>query len=436
MRRPVSCCLLVGRPARAAEGWRRPAVASAYRSHFGKPPLTRKDARLSPPLSPSRTRSMIEFDPSVQNTAMWYLTPTQQLLESIALLLFLIPVTRLLAGVGRWTLSIPAMATHQTGDAMADGVLAASRASLFGGRFLGTIERAMVFLAWCLAPLTVYYKAFDGRLPYLLQPCHLLNFLICALSVAPTTTTKGGARWPAAAFYFYVCTIYGPLLAITSPDTAGLSQPGELLSFWTQHYVLVLLPLVWIARRKFNLFKGLRLTMWTWAVFFIMHVAVFLPASFLTGRNVNYMTVPPVPLEVRRGRRKRRSSSSSSKSNTALSSRRHLPPLHSPFSPFAALRRLLPPRHGRLLRPPRPHQPPHYRRGHRLPHGRARARQGRGGRPLRRGHRRRRPVRHRRRRPYAKDPPLHPLLLLLLLKAPFALRLALPVGPPRCSGAF
>ena len=56
---------------------------------------------------------------------------------------------------------------------------------------------------------------------------------------------------------------------------------------------------MWIAQRRFPLFAGglsgagARLSLWSWAASFTMHVALFLPASLAWGRNINYMTAPP-----------------------------------------------------------------------------------------------------------------------------------------------
>jgi hypothetical protein len=53
----------------------------------------------------------------------------------------------------------------------------------------------------------------------------------------------------------------------------GLDLPGEALNFWVEHWVLALLPAVWIARRRYHLYGGLAPVTVSWAIFFILHGA-------------------------------------------------------------------------------------------------------------------------------------------------------------------
>jgi len=53
----------------------------------------------------------------------------------------------------------------------------------------------------------------------------------------------------------------------------GLDLPGETLNFWVEHWVLALLPAVWIARRRYHLYGGLAPVTVSWAIFFILHGA-------------------------------------------------------------------------------------------------------------------------------------------------------------------
>jgi hypothetical protein len=94
-------------------------------------------------------------------------------------------------------------------------------------------------------------------------------------------------------FSFILCTMYGALLALATPDTRGLDYFLEKEFFYVQHVLLAVLPLVWVARRRFPLLVASDTVTLSWAVFLLIHFVVFLPASLLSGRNVNYMLVPP-----------------------------------------------------------------------------------------------------------------------------------------------
>ena len=229
---------------------------------------------------------------------MWYLSPLQQVIESLALLLFLIPFTYALY-TKNWKLDIPALPPRTnfaygqyTLNNLVDYTI--YPALYYGGPLLQVAEILLTLAAWILLPLTIYCKILGemNRIAYLLQPCHLQNGLLCLLSLSNRSS------WSRIIYYFYLCTLYGPILALVTPDTKGLDMFGEVTAFYIQHYMLVLLPLIWLVRRRYPLYTGFRLTLWTWAAFFIVHLTIFLPASFISGRNVNYMMVPPTALEV------------------------------------------------------------------------------------------------------------------------------------------
>jgi hypothetical protein len=166
---------------------------------------------------------------------------------------------------------------------------------------------------WATGVMTVYFKlqgdcAGRPKLAYIVQPCHLSNFILCALTFMRATPR---AAW---LFEFYLVTAFGALCALATPDTRGLDllpfgceglldarawegHTWEKVSFFVQHVLLVVLPALWIARRRFALappptVDGYScLTMW--ALLSVVHWDVFAPLSYLTGHNVNYMLVPP-----------------------------------------------------------------------------------------------------------------------------------------------
>jgi hypothetical protein len=102
----------------------------------------------------------------------------------------------------------------------------------------------------------------------------------------------------------------------------GLDLPFERFSFVLQHILLIVLPLIWVVQRRYDLYKvryalhcsryctssmshrspslvclfgsqGFRPTLMCWAAFFLMHLDLFWPVSLFTLSNVNYMMVPP-----------------------------------------------------------------------------------------------------------------------------------------------
>jgi hypothetical protein len=207
----------------------------------------------------------------------WFVSPATTGLEFAAVLVALALLIRALTRGSRaalWKVAIPARSPTwtpraDTGLAIAD----------YGLRLVCVI----------CAVLTVYYKIETNRIAYLLQPCHLSNFLLAALCfVDPAKSAVAQGL-----FFFNLNTSFGTLIALLAPDTINLRLPGEHAFFFSQHYMLLLLPLVWLLRRRYALYRGWRLTLLMWAYFAVMHWAAFLPTSILDNKNVNYMMLPP-----------------------------------------------------------------------------------------------------------------------------------------------
>ena len=270
---------------------------------------------------------MKDFDPANENQAMWFLSPKQQIVETTILFFFLSPLFYFLTKASSpWRVVVPALPTKPSGSYSVDAIFEKSRKKgLFGG-LLFLLDHSMRILSWIFLIATIHYKiqvnerSEDGspdgrtRIAYLLQPCHLLNLFLCVLSVDSIALNSS---WAAPLFHFYLCTMYGAILAVATPDTAGLVsgpnlkcegmhraegtpcslstwRPFEVESFWAQHITLLALPMVWIARRRFPIYSSeLYITLWTWCLFFLIHITVFVPVSLVSGRNINYMTAPP-----------------------------------------------------------------------------------------------------------------------------------------------
>lgn len=134
--------------------------------------------------------------------------------------------------------------------------------------------------------LTIGYKAPTGRVAYLFQPCHISNLLLTILCF-----WKG--ELAGKFFYFYVCFLYGTVLALVTPDLRGLSMFGELQTFFIQHAMLLILPAVWIATRRYHLYEGFRLSVLNWGIATLIHFDLLFGLSVALHGNINYMLVPP-----------------------------------------------------------------------------------------------------------------------------------------------
>jgi len=218
-------------------------------------------------------------------TPFWYLSPTQHVKELLFVNLGLLPVILLLMRAAPWRVILPAAASsvahggkHDTANVPA----AASRslALLRGAAHVGKVVSVLTIIS------TVVYKASTDRMIYLLQPCHIMNAMLVYLSFATPGSLAG-----AVVFNFYLHACFGAWLALLQPDTRDLLMPGECASFFAQHLTLTLLPMVFIALRRFDLYEPRAFVCWGWKLLY--HIDVLLPLSLYVGANLNYVVVPP-----------------------------------------------------------------------------------------------------------------------------------------------
>jgi len=213
----------------------------------------------------------------------WFLPPAHHAVEWALFHAATLPLLAFFAR-GPWARAVPALAarvssadvwTNRVDEAREAAVFAAGRAK--AGGWLRALDGALSAVAWATGASTIYYKLDKGKPAYLLNPCHLVNFAVMALTLL-------GGEAGAPLFNFVLCAMYGLIIALVAPDTRGLSRTnGEFEMFFVYHVALLVLPLVWVARRRFTLYAGPRAVLATWAFLFLLHLDVFLPVSMLTG---------------------------------------------------------------------------------------------------------------------------------------------------------
>lgn len=153
---------------------------------------------------------------------------------------------------------------------------------------LDYILRALTTICFCAI---IYYKTvIPNRWGYLLMPCHIQNAILVYLSFAPRASRTSAALWTISLY-----TYFGTFLALALPDTRNQDMPFELINFWTEHVVLLLLPCVWLIRRRYALPGGLRPFIIAWASFALQESHLHLAASLATGFNIVYVMVPSKP---------------------------------------------------------------------------------------------------------------------------------------------
>ena len=218
----------------------------------------------------------------------WYTTPRFFVLEWLATHAVLVPIIIYLARIP-WVVDVPAAA-----PAAAAAAGTRPRRHWAAAAFVMAVRGAEV-AAVVPAVAIVAYKLPSGRVAYLAQPCHLQNFLLVGLmptgwhaDAAPHSDTTA-----ARIFHFFLSTWYSALLALATPDLRGQTMFLEIENFFAQHWLLLLLPTLWLLRRRFTLYAGVHPWVLCWLVFWLAHLDVFVPVSLASGRNINYVLVPP-----------------------------------------------------------------------------------------------------------------------------------------------
>ena len=133
----------------------------------------------------------------------------------------------------------------------------------FLDKFLATIHFAMYIQLF-------YYKWNFSSLINLIQPCHVILLLegIALASDGPLGVMIGTIILPA---------LSGTFLALLFPDTTGLDQPFEELSYWIQHYLIILVPVYLLQRRNglaYNLCSPFTVGMGVW-ILGVLHFSFY-----------------------------------------------------------------------------------------------------------------------------------------------------------------
>lgn len=120
-----------------------------------------------------------------------------------------------------------------------------------GSKVLSGLEKLMIASLPIVLGALAYYKGSTGRLAYFFQPCHLQTSLLLGLAAFSRRPDGNGAKL----FQLFLASWYGPMLALATPDLRDQNGFLEVPMFFVEHGVLLALPAVWIAQRKFDLFS-------------------------------------------------------------------------------------------------------------------------------------------------------------------------------------
>eukprot|EP00735_Rhodelphis_limneticus_P011644 TRINITY_DN4772_c0_g1::TRINITY_DN4772_c0_g1_i1::g.21415::m.21415 TRINITY_DN4772_c0_g1::TRINITY_DN4772_c0_g1_i1::g.21415 ORF type:complete len:410 (-),score=77.45,sp/Q5U3C3/TM164_HUMAN/32.46/4e-20,TMEM164/PF14808.1/2.3e-43,DUF2217/PF10265.4/2.1,Herpes_capsid/PF06112.6/4.5 TRINITY_DN4772_c0_g1_i1:578-1765(-) len=139
------------------------------------------------------------------------------------------------------------------------------------------------------------YKIASRKIMYLLQPCHVVSTFQIWLLFSPER--KFTHRFVA----YMMGWIFGPLMAILSPDTSCLLLPGEVAIYWIQHIlIVVVVPFYLLCARGPDDVARVAIFDRNWLLWVesvltcqVYHWFMLHPLAHLTWVNLNYMLCPP-----------------------------------------------------------------------------------------------------------------------------------------------
>eukprot|EP00164_Ancoracysta_twista_P006261 GFYU01008694.1.p1 GENE.GFYU01008694.1~~GFYU01008694.1.p1 ORF type:complete len:274 (+),score=30.42 GFYU01008694.1:169-990(+) len=203
----------------------------------------------------------VEVDTTGGKACSWFLSPEQHIVEFLLYSLVFLPSAIKSVCNGVW--SKKATGELKPTDAM-DWLLA-----LWLGFSLGAI---------------VVFKWVSDKMVYLVSPCHMLNLalLICCL---------WRNQFTANLFNIYLHIHWSAWLAILQPDLRNHKLPYEVEVFWSQHFALVVVPVVLMYRREYPTLPAKE-----WAVhalYSLYHAHFLNTVGFATNYNLNYLCHPP-----------------------------------------------------------------------------------------------------------------------------------------------
>jgi hypothetical protein len=148
-------------------------------------------------------------------------------------------------------------------------------------------DQLLSFIHFTMYIQVIYYKFNISSLVNLIQPCHLVLLLegIALFVDEPLGVLISVLILP---------TLTGTLLATLFPDTSGLNQPFEELSYWIQHILIQVVPLYLLLRKgslalKLFDFKTLFVGLW---ILTLLHFTLYEVIDVSLKVNVEFMLCP------------------------------------------------------------------------------------------------------------------------------------------------
>jgi len=137
------------------------------------------------------------------------------------------------------------------------------------------------------------YKAVTYQFIFVVNPCHLL----CLIHLYLLSDLHSGYAFKSYLFAVHLFYLHGPLMACIFPVTNTLFLPGEVLTYWLEHALLLTVP-IYLLRHYTVPVKSFReLISWSllaYGVWGLYHYLFLQPLALLTYGNLNSVLCPAI----------------------------------------------------------------------------------------------------------------------------------------------
>lgn len=154
---------------------------------------------------------------------------------------------------------------------------------------------------FCVTMIMIYkYFGYPSRTYYMVMPCNMqwvLSFLQCF--VIP----ESWVFFQYSVLQLRVTYLMSVIIAIVTPETDDCELPGEYAFYWINHFILLYLPLAYMANGSVSCLapttattnSGFNFLWWAYSCL-VFAIFYFIPVTLMaiySGLNLNFMLHPP-----------------------------------------------------------------------------------------------------------------------------------------------
>jgi len=161
----------------------------------------------------------------------------------------------------------------------------------------GLVRYALFYAMLITWVAEVGYKLVTSQLIFVFQPCHMICliqlYLLSDSQVLSPLVEKN------TVFRVHLYFMHGPLMACVFPVTNTLFLPGEVMTYWVEHGLLLSIPFYLLLSRgsPYNVASNTELASWTslsYGAWGFYHYLFLQPLALISLGNLNSILCPAI----------------------------------------------------------------------------------------------------------------------------------------------